>query len=310
MKGKMINTNSLEIFKTNTYEKHDIGYVSNNAYLSIVATNKCQKNCFYCINSETDKCSDISVVKSICNIREVVSKYKIKEAIILGGEPLLHYNIINLIYCLKNDTGLELVRLTTNGIKFKNNESFIEEVISTGIDGINISFHNEDFIKLSELKWICKTIKKYNNNIKIRINVNIWKGNNDTLVSLLKMIKSLNFADEMRISNLIYKDNFSVNTSNNKIKEHLILSDEKYIYLFNQLINYYSKKYTLINNDKTLGFVRYILIPTPTPIIINWNINSDVSKQICENNNREINTFKCLVNGEVSLSWNTNHIIK
>ena len=25
---------------------------------------------------------------------------------------------------------------------------------------------------------------------------------------------------------------------------------------------------------------------------------------------KEINTFKCLVNGEISLSWNTNNILK
>jgi len=305
----MINTNSLEIFRSNVYNKYDIGYVSNNAYLSVVATNKCQKNCFYCINSDTDKQSEIPIEKSIKNIRHLVRKYKVKEAIILGGEPTLHSRIGRLIYDLKNNTGLETVRITTNGIKLKNNESLIKEMIMSGIDGINISFHNEEFIKLSELKWIYKTIKKYGNSIKVRINMNIWRGNNDTFKTLLERIKSLSFADEMRISNLIYKDNFSVNTTNNKEKDNLILSDEEYINLFKKLIEHYSKKYTLINNDKTLGFVRYILIPTPTPIIINWNINSDVSKQVCENNNREINTFKCLVNGEVSLSWNTNHVI-
>ena len=310
MKNNIINTDSLEIFKNNVYQKHDIGYVSNNAYLSVVATNKCQRNCFYCINSDTDKKSDIPINKSVKNIQKLTNKYKIKETIILGGEPLLHNNIFDLIYKLKNKTKLETVRITTNGIKLKNNEEFIEKLIYTGIDGINISYHNEDFMKLYELKWVYKTIKKYNKNIKVRINTNIWKGNNDTLNSLLNMVGTLNFADEIRISNLIRKDSFSVNSINNKLKDNLILSNEKYINLFNKIINYYSKTHTLINNDKTLGFVRYILIPSPVPIIINWNINSDVSKQICENHNREINTFKCLINGEVSLSWNTNHIIK
>ena len=37
-----------------------------------------------------------------------------------------------------------------------------------------------------------------------------------------------------------------------------------------------------------------------------------VSEQVCENDieNRQINTFKCLVNGEISLSWNTNNVIE
>lgn len=61
----------------------------------------------------------------------------------------------------------------------------------------------------------------------------------------------------------------------------------------------------------TLGFVRYLLIPTPCPIIINWNSGSRVAEQVCENDipNRKVNTFKCLVNGDISLSWNTNNII-
>lgn len=61
----------------------------------------------------------------------------------------------------------------------------------------------------------------------------------------------------------------------------------------------------------TLGFVRYLLIPTKCPIIINWNLGSKVSDQVCENDirNRKINTFKCLVSGDISLSWNKNNIL-
>ena len=47
----IIRTDSLEIFKQNNYIKTDIGMVSDNAYLSVIATNNCQCNCPYCINS-------------------------------------------------------------------------------------------------------------------------------------------------------------------------------------------------------------------------------------------------------------------
>lgn len=51
-------------------------------------------------------------------------------------------------------------------------------------------------------------------------------------------------------------------------------------------------------------------ISTKIPIIINWNLNSDVSLQACENiSNKKINTFKCLVSGDISLSWNKKNII-
>ena len=112
--------------------------------------------------------------------------------------------------------------------------------------------------------------------------------------------------DEMRVSNLIHKDDFSVNPINNEQTDTYILSDDEYRNLFDGFIDEMSKEYTLIDNPAALGFVRYILIPTPTPIIINYNIGSKVSEQICENDikNRKIHTFKCLVDGDISLSWN------
>ena len=84
----IIRTDSLEIFKQNNYIKTDIGMVSDNAYLSVIATNNCQRNCPYCINSETDRRLDLPLGKAVTNIRKLVSKYHVKEAIILGGEPL------------------------------------------------------------------------------------------------------------------------------------------------------------------------------------------------------------------------------
>ena len=88
-----IQTNSLEIFKQNKYIPTDIGMVSDNAYLSIVATNNCQCKCAYCIHSETDHQLNLPMAKAVYNIRKLIRKYGVKEAIILGGEPLLHPKI-------------------------------------------------------------------------------------------------------------------------------------------------------------------------------------------------------------------------
>jgi MoaA/NifB/PqqE/SkfB family radical SAM enzyme len=308
----MIDINSLEIFKTNRYYPSDIGNISDNAYLSIVVTNNCQCNCVYCINSETDKSLNLPIDKAIINIKKLVSKYNIKEAILLGGEPLLHPQLFELLKRLRKESGLQFIRLTTNGIKLKNNPEFIKKLVNKnfGIQGINISFHNEDFLTWEEFKEVCTFIKKYNSDIKIRMNTNIWKNNLDNLYDLIDHIENAYFVDEIRISNLILKDSFSVN-STNKNSNNIILTDSEYINIFNKLIDDYKDIYTIINNNNTLGFVRYVLIPCRVPIIINWNINSTVSEQVCENNynERKINTFKCLVSGDISLSWNNNNII-
>lgn len=98
---KTIQTDSLEIFKQNKYIPTDIGMVSDNAYLSIIATNNCQCNCVYCINSETDHSLNLPIGKAILNINKLINEYKVKEAIILGGEPLLHPRILYLISIYK-----------------------------------------------------------------------------------------------------------------------------------------------------------------------------------------------------------------
>lgn len=308
----MLEIDSLEIFKTNRYYPSELGMVSDNAYLSIVVTNKCQCKCPYCINSETDHRLSLPVDKAISNIKNLVNKFGVKEAILLGGEPTMHSNIFELIERLRHESGLTMVRITTNGIKLRDNE-FTTRLVdkNNGIQGINISCHNEDFMPYDELINICQTIKNTNPKIKIRINTNIWKGNLDTVDKFLLHYHTLEkYIDEIRVSNIIAKDDFSVNSVNKGLD--MILSDEYYNHFFKTLIDEFTNQVSPIVNDKTLGFVKYVLLPLPTPIIINWNIGSTVAEQVCENDikNRQINTFKCLVNGEISLSWNNNNLIK
>lgn len=312
----IIRTDSLEIFKQNEYTLMDIGYVSNNAYLSIVATNNCQRNCPYCINSETDRRLNLPLDKAITNIKKLVSKYHVKEAIILGGEPLLYPKIAELISSLKTVCGLKVVRLTTNGIQLVKSDGtpdqdFISALCHAGLDGINISFHNEDFITWEQLALVYGSF--HARGIKVRVNTNIWRGNNDKQYFAF-IWRLQDYCDEIRISNIIPKDNFSVNPTNNDYGQNMILSNKEYENIFNDILHWYDlyTNVVIFENEKTLGFVRYLLIATKKPIIINWNIGSTVSDQVCENSlgERQINTFKCLVNGEISLSWNTNNILK
>ena len=308
----IIRTDSLEIFKQNEYTLTDIGYVSNNAYLSIVATNKCQRNCFYCINSHTDKTLELPIDKAIKNIKRAVEKYHIREAVILGGEPLMHSDILELCHRVKR-AGIRKLFLTTNGIKLSNNDLLIDG-LSDYLAGINISYHNDDFITFAELERIYREFHEHG--VKVRINTNIWRGNHDTFDSMTKFVRMLTrdsflqVCDEVRVSNLIPKDSFSVNDINNDTSR--ILSNEEYENLFTKYLAFEGMTNAIFVNPKALGFVRYYLIPSTVPVILNWNIGSTVSDQVCENDveNRQINTFKCLVNGEISLSWNTNNVLK
>lgn len=316
---KTIRTDSFEIFKQNAYESFQIGdvhgFVNQNAYISVVATNNCQCSCPYCINSATDKQLNLPIKKALHNIGELTTYINNEpEVIILGGEPTLHPQIFDLIKGLKGlkrygFNALGKVRITTNGIKLCD-PVFLKELLNTGIDGINISWHNdENFMSLAKLKHIVSYIHEMRPSCKVRINTNVWRGNHDTVSELRRLVNWLDFADSIRISNIIPKDSFSVNEEN--FGEDMILSDEEYKTLFSEFIDGFTNQYAVFENPDTLGFVRYFLIPRPCPIIVNWNLGSTVSEQICENDSMcKVNTFKCLVNGEISLSWNTNNIIK
>lgn len=306
----IISNTSLEALRECNYHRNDIlgAMVSDNLYLSVVATNACQCNCPYCINSLTDKSLSLPYEKATANIVKAVSKLGVKEAVILGGEPTLYPRLMDLIRFLKEDCKLRRVGFTTNGIQLTNTDYLID-LINTGVDFINISYHRHDeFIRLDQLCQIRSVFTTHANaGQKIRINTNIWKGNHDNLDNLLDFIHVISICcDEIRISNLIHKDDFSVNAENVPASSAMYLSDEEYETLFKAFLHYESLRHSIIYNPEALGFVQYYLIPRPVPIILNWNINSHVSKQVCENDpgERKVNTIKCLVSGDLSLSWN------
>lgn len=312
----IIENSSLEVLRTCEYFKNEKlnASVSNNLYLSVVVTNDCQFNCPYCINSLTDKSLSLPLEKGKKNIKKAVDEFGIKKSVILGGEPTLYPGLFELIQFLKDDCNLRRVGLTTNGMKL-NNMYYLCDLMKSGVDFVNISYHKHgQFLSYGDICDIYSIFcEKRKPGQKMRINTNIWKGNHDNIQSLLSFIRDISkFCDEIRISNIIQKDSFSVNSNTVAKAEKMYMTDKEYEVLFNQLLDTYKPYYSIIYNPLALGFVKYYLIPTKVPIILNWNINSEVSNQVCENNigDRKIHTVKCLVTGDISLSWNTSNKIE
>ena len=235
---------------------------------------------------------------------------------ILGMNYLNFDNPINnkkysyLLGIVSNSIGKKTVVAATIYI-----DKYFINLIESGVDFINISYHKDDeFISYNQLKHIWDVFKKYStSNQKLRINTNVWKGNHDEFDSLLSWLEHISLCcNEIRLSNIIHKDNFSVNPNTVSEANNMYMTDDEYEQLFGSLVKYFEKDYTIIYNPEALGFVHYYLIPRPVPIIVNWNIDSKVSEQVCENDieHKKIHTVKCLITGDISLSWNTGNIIK
>lgn len=305
----VIGLNDLEVLRSNqesVYSEILGREINPDLYLSIVTTNKCQLNCPYCINGGTDKSLDLPLEKALSNIKKAKDMLGIKECVILGGEPFMYKHLDDLIDGLK-EMNFRKLCLTTNGVALTKLDK-----INDGITHLNISFHNycNKLFTFDDLKETYIKLKTTNRNLKIRINTNVYKGNHDSVISLYHWIQAISpYCDSIRVSNIISQDSFSVNEKNTEGAFNTMLTNDKYNNLFDELIERYSAGYTCIDNPDSLGFVDYVLIPAKTPIIINRNIGSKVADQVCENSKQKINTVKCLVSGDISLSWNKNNII-
>lgn len=314
----MIEIEEFEVFKQFKYEKFvnegRLFNLSSEPYLDIVLTDYCNSDCGFCIGnlSKNKSVGNKEVYKE--KIKWAVDNMNVKEVLLLGGEPTTSTMLFDIIeFCTK--LNLNKICITTNGYKLKD-EQFRKRLLSSGITNINISLMNTNkefqlkynkgkgFLGYEDLYNIKNISKK--NNVKVRINSNIWKGNLDTLRSVRDHYTILELlCDSIKFSPLLKVDSFSVTQETNDWVNSNILLDEEYDKLFNSIINHYelTNRVSSINNQYTFGFVRNTLIPLiKTPIILNWNQHGQMMNKVVTE--KKINNIKLLTNNELSLSWN------
>ena len=112
-------------------------------YMRISITDRCNLRCRYCMPDGCDKVSMSQIltyeeIVRICRIGAGLGICKIK---ITGGEPFVRLGCTDLIRTLKATDGIEEVTVTTNG---QNLYRYIDDLSSSGIDGINISLDTLD----------------------------------------------------------------------------------------------------------------------------------------------------------------------
>ena len=321
-----MNIKDYEIFKSNHYSEFinngKTYLINQEPYLDVVLTDKCNANCSFCIADLIHNKLNINFEVLKEKILFAVNNMQVKEVLLLGGEPTVSNLLLPTIKFLTT-LNLNKIIITTNGINIAKNDTYRESILSSGITHLNISFmsncnaHQKDIVNsnyilsINDLKIIKECADKYN--VKIRINNNIFKGNNDTIYDILDFYEKIkDYCHSIKFSPLLKVDAFSVIDIKTKwVNEH-ILTDEEYDNLFDSVIRYFNYKGVQeIVNDEQFGFVKNVLLPFTTPIIFNYNQHGQMMNKVINEN--KINNLKILPNGELSLSWNrelTEYFIK
>lgn len=155
-------------------------------YLRLSVTDRCNLRCIYCMPErgvDFTKNHELLTIEEMFKIVKSTAELGIKKVRITGGEPLLRNEVIELIYKIKSLPKIQEVYLTTNGILLN---SYINELIKAGLDGINISLDSlrgDIFKKITrggDLETILESIEIcHKEGIKVKLNTVIIRGIND-----------------------------------------------------------------------------------------------------------------------------------
>ena len=156
-------------------------------YLRISITDRCNLRCIYCMPKEGISYRE---EKEILSIDEIISVAKaagelgISKIRITGGEPLVRDGIEELIHKIKRLKGIKEVCLTTNGILL---EEKMDSLILAGLDRVNISLDTlkenvyGEITRNGKIDKVLRGIESsIKNGIKVKLNIVIIKGYNDT----------------------------------------------------------------------------------------------------------------------------------
>lgn len=307
--------NDYEVFrklKYNRFLNNDkIFNISDYPYMDIVLGDHCNCKCRFCIADLVEKkiCGDPDNIDR--KVKYAIDNMGVKEVLILGGEPTISPILFDVIERLKK-YNLNKICITTNGHRMSKDIEFARKLFASGITHLNLSLMNEfegrqkyinqskDYISTKDLEIFRKL--SIENGVKIRINSNVWEGNNDNLVEILRFYEYVKpYCDSVKFSPLLKTDDFSVvNVVTEWVKDN-ILEDEEYDKLWHVVEGYFSS-YPIVRNKETFGFVEYSMIIKDVPIILNYNQHGQLRNKVIKEN--KINNIKLLSTGELSLSWN------
>ncbi len=119
-------------------------------YIRISITDRCNLRCRYCMPHGIEQISmdEILTYEEILRFARICAECGFTRYKVTGGEPLVRKGAVNFIKQLSQIPGVEEVTLTTNGVLLSD---YVEELVSAGLKGVNISL---DSLKADRFKEI------------------------------------------------------------------------------------------------------------------------------------------------------------
>ena len=120
-------------------------------YLRVSITDRCSLRCTYCMPEDGVQWlphGEILRYEELLRLVRLFANLGVKKIKITGGEPLVRKGVAGLIGEIKVIPGIEQVTLTTNGVALKVQ---LPDLLSVGIDGINLSLDTLDRERFAEI---------------------------------------------------------------------------------------------------------------------------------------------------------------
>lgn len=298
-----------EVTKDFSFHQKGKYMVGNRIFLDLVFNNKCNYNCPFCIaRTKSYSTDDLEKwKKSIKKTFEIFNE-EIDTLIILGGEATVDPNFfVKLDYIdeITKDRHIFTI-LTTNGYMLKS-DSFLQKVINSSIDSINISVMNHDHKKNNllmgantltreQLKHIYDEVHSVGKTI--RFNTNVAKNNLNSVKEMEEYIKYYKGCyDAIKFTPLMKTDMFNTVDSVLGYTNNNALSKNKIKKLFDELANKHKKN---CFNNKVFGLINYGDITIfDEHVILKYEQVEDMYDL-----DKVIPTLKLYPNGCISNEWN------
>lgn len=166
-------------------------------YMRVSVTDRCNLRCMYCMPQgiKNIPMPEILTFEEIRDICSVSSELGIKYIRLTGGEPLVRLGVEKLVKMIRDIEGIERLTLTTNGVLLREK---LPELISAGIDGINISLDTTDrerFKRITGFDRLPEVLESIyaavDSGVNVKINAVILEENSKDFMELARLAQSL-----------------------------------------------------------------------------------------------------------------------